>query len=376
MSNGRLDIVIGGQLGSEGKGNYVNHVASEYDIHVRVGGPNAGHSYFFGDEKCVSQSVPCGWTNKESWLVLGAGAIIEPDTLIKELARFDALQPGVRGRVFVDGNASILSHDDHKAEGGVDGELHRRIGSTGEGVGAARLGRLGRDETKHTLARDCKQLIEEPGIYIIEDSQRLLTQSIKRGKNVLLEGTQGSGLSFIHGPWPYCTTSETNASGILADCGLAPQLVTGVLLVVRTYPIRVAGNSGPLYKEISWEELSRRLGKEVHEKTTVTKKTRRVGEWDPVLFKKAVSLNQPTAIALGFLDYINPADEGKTDYDSLSRESKDFIHEVEFQAAEEMGWPVPVVFAGTGGPKWSIVDRRNHVPAFGGAVEVGVGAIW
>ena len=64
-------------------------------------------------------------------------------------------------------------------------------------------------------------------------------------------------------------------------------LVTRVLLVARTYPIRVAGNSGPLKNELTWEEISRRVGKQVMERTTVTNKIRRVGEWDEELLDNA-----------------------------------------------------------------------------------------
>lgn len=355
-ATGRLDIVVGGQYGSESKGNFASHIANEYDIFVRVGGPNAGHSFYYGDEKIVVQSLPCGWTNPDAWLVIGAGAVVSPEILLDEVERFSVFMPSIKSRLIVDGGATVLSHNEHMTEGGVDGELHKRIGSTGEGVGAARLGRIHRDPERFKLARDVESLKR----YVVENTHKVLTDSIKTGKSVLIEGTQGSGLSLIHGPWPYCTTADTNASGIIADTGLAPTLVTGTMLVVRTYPIRVAGTSGPMRGEISWDILSSRLGKPVHEKTTVTKKTRRVSEWDSELFRKSVSLNQPTSIALGFLDYVNPADEGKTDYNALSSESLHFIEMVEEEAEIEMGRRVPVTMLGTGGPRWSVIDIRKN----------------
>ena len=89
-------------------------------------------------------------------------------------------------------------------------------------------------------------------------------------------------------------------------------LVNRVLLVARTYPIRVAGNSGSLKNELTWEEISRRVGKQVVERTTVTNKIRRVCEWDEELLDNAVTLNCPTSIAVTFMDYLSPQDEGKT----------------------------------------------------------------
>jgi adenylosuccinate synthase len=41
-----VDVLVGGQYGSEGKGNIVGHIAPEYSLLVRVGGPNAGHKVF------------------------------------------------------------------------------------------------------------------------------------------------------------------------------------------------------------------------------------------------------------------------------------------------------------------------------------------
>ena len=48
----------------------------------------------------------------------------------------------------------------------------------------------------------------------------------------------------------------------------------------------MAGNSGPLKGETSWEEL----GLEP-ERTTVTNKVRRVGDWDPELLEEAIRAN-------------------------------------------------------------------------------------
>lgn len=345
---GRVMVVVGGQYGSEGKGVIVKHIADEYDVHVRVGGCNAGHSFYHRGQKHVVQSIPIGWTNPKAMLFLGAGAVVSPKILLKELKEISKIDPTVTSRLVIDGNASVLGEAEHQAEGGVDGELHQRIGSTGEGVGAARLGRLGRDPTKFLLARSVPELAP----WIEENTPEIIQNSLATC-NVLVEGTQGSGLSLVHGPWPHCTTADCNAAGIIADVGLSPLQVTDILLVVRTYPIRVAGNSGPLKNEITWEQLSEKLGKTVHEKTTVTKKTRRIGMWDDELFHRAVVLNRPTAIAVTFLDYIDPADEGKTKWDQLSVRSRCFVQRVESLSGRS------VDFIGTGGEGWKVVDRRD-----------------
>ena len=61
---GKLTVLIGGQYGSEGKGAIAAKVADRYDVHVRVGSPNAGHTIYWRGEKHVMQSIPCGWERR------------------------------------------------------------------------------------------------------------------------------------------------------------------------------------------------------------------------------------------------------------------------------------------------------------------------
>ena len=183
--------------------------------------------------------------------------------------------------------------------------MHRRIGSTGEGVGPARIARIQRNPE---WFRQFKDVAEEYGLSkcMAENTPASIAAAQDTGSNILIEGTQGSALSLLHSYWPYCTSIDTNAAGIISEVGIAPSRVTDVLMVCRTYPIRVHGNSGPMKNEITWEELSRRTGVAIDpEKTTVTKKTRRIAEWDSELFKQSCILNAPTEIALTFADYVD-----------------------------------------------------------------------
>jgi adenylosuccinate synthase len=260
------------------------------------------------------------------------------------------VDPTIDDRLIIDAQAGALDRSFHEEEGGTEGELHQRIGSTGEGVGAARIARICRDPSRFKLVKD---IADEYGLqrYLRENTPKLLQQYLDSGQNILLEGTQGSGLSLIHGPWPYVTSHDTNAAQLAVDAGIPPMLVNRILLVARTYPIRVAGNSGPLKNELAWEEISQRIGKQVVERTTVTNKIRRVGEWDEELLDNAITLNRPTSIAITFIDYLSPQDEGKTQWEDLSDTAKQFVRYVESR------FRVRVSLIGTGGPNWSIVDR-------------------
>lgn len=351
---GNLTILIGGSYGSEGKGVISAYLAPEFDWAVRSGGPNAGHSFKYMGDKIVMQSIPCAWINPKAKLAIAAGGMVEPDRFFEELAMIESYDFGIGHRIYIDPQAVILDENARAAEGGTAGDMHTNIGSTGEGVGAARIMRIARRQALFgippvKLACEVKELL--PYLSSTPISERLY-QALHSGENILLEGTQGSGLSLLHGPYPFVTSADTNAAQLLADVGLSPRSLSDIIMVCRTYPIRVAGNSGPMHAEISWEELSKRIGKPVLEHTTVTKKVRRIGEWDDDLFMRSVRLNEPTQIALTFVDYLNPEDEGKTSWDDLSKTTKSFVARLEKMSG------VPVSLLGTGGENWEIIDRR------------------
>lgn len=303
---GKMCVLVGGQYGSEGKGAIAAHVAYDYDVHVRVGSPNAGHTIYWKNGKHVMQTIPCGWINPRAKIVIGRGALINMDLLMQELKHVEQYYPDFRKRLYIDSQAGVLDERFHEQEGGTEGEMHRRIGSTGEGVGPARMARISRDPEQFRLF---ESVVDEYGLedVVCYDTPTMLANLQDAGWDVLIEGTQGSGLSLYHSHWPYCTSVDTNAAGIIAEVGIAPKRVTDVLMVCRTYPIRVAGNSGPMQGEITWEELSDRTGQDlVPERTTVTHKVRRIAEWDDDLFDKSCLLNAPTEIALTFCDYVDP----------------------------------------------------------------------
>lgn len=351
--------VIGGQYGSEGKGVVVAAIANSYQIHVRVGGPNAGHSFQHQGRIWKMQSVPCGWINRNATSVIGRGALVSLAQLEREIHLIEEVDPSIRKRVIVDAEAIIIDPELH-AEGHTEGELHRRIGSTGEGIGAARVARIMRDpELSYTFGAAMnrntmhyKSEYAHLGSMLAENTSYFLNRQAKGGTSILLEGTQGAGLSLVHGPWPYCTSADVGVAQMCADIGLAPSLVGRRLMVVRTFPIRVAGNSGPLNGEMTWEEMSAHVGQPVEERTTVTRKIRRIGTWDEDLVRQAVLRNDPTHMALMFADYLSPEDEGKVSYERLSDKTRTFVQYL------ERAFGVSVSIVGTGGDGWKTIVRE------------------
>lgn len=345
---GYVDVLVGGQYGSEGKGQVAAYLAKEYDILIRVGGPNAGHSVYEGNKKVAYHQLPSGSNlGKDTKLLIGPGAVVNPEVLLKELS--DHVID--KKRLTIDGRAMIITNQDKEKEA----TLVKTIGSTGQGVGNATARRILERGNKISLAKDIPDLKE-----FIGEASSYLEKAYKEGKRILLEGTQGTGLSLYHGSYPHVTSRDTTASACLSEAGIHPRKVRRVIMVCRTYPIRVEspkdGNSGPL-NEISWDEVSKRSGKPLDEiikteKTTTTGKKRRVGEFEWYNVHKAALLNGATDIALTFTDYISNDNQNAMRFEQLTEETLNFIQEVERVTN------VPVSLISTGFNGHSIIDKR------------------
>lgn len=351
--SGEVVALVGAQYGSEGKGLVAAAYANKFDVHVRTGGPNAGHTYYHNGTKYVARSIPCGWINPNAHLYIGPGAVVDLEVFAEELNVIQKVDPDIGSRITIDPRAVVISHAQRMAEGGVHGQAHKQIGSTGEGVGLARMSRINRDtlivpsSAPFHCDRICNHhayLSEELKVNIGDVSEELYNK-ITRGAKVLLEGTQGYGLSLTLGDWPYCTSADTNAAQLASDAGISPSFVKRTILVARTYPIRVWGNSGPLYGETTWEELGLQP-----EYTTVTKKVRRVGRWNSKLVAAAARVNSPAELFITFLDYMFPETAGATTELDISTRAMDWIYDVAVEVKAS------VIGVGTGPQTYHILE--------------------
>lgn len=345
-----VDVLVGGQYGSEGKGNIVGHIAPEYDLLVRVGGPNAGHKVFAEPAPEVYHHLPSGTQRApNARLLLGAGAVIYPDELMHEIAVHNVSAE----RLSIDPQAMIIEDADRSEEA----KKLAAISSTFRGVGAASarkiMGRGDKSRPKVRLAKHVSEL--RP---FIREAQGVLEDAYVQGKKILLEGTQGTSLSMHHGSYPHVTSRDTTVAGCLSDAGIAVTRVRRVVMVCRTYPIRVGGPSGPLGIAVSYEELARRSGIPISqlidtEKTTTTKKQRRLAEFDWKQLHQSALLNGPTDIALTFVDYLDVRNREAYRFDQLTLETLRFIEEVERVSG------VQVSLISTNFHWRNVVDRRS-----------------
>ena len=351
-----VDVLVGGQWGSEGKGHIASYLAPEYDVLVRVGGPNAGHKVYRDAGALTYHHLPSGTQENESAkVVIGPGAVIRVPDLMSEIVDCGR----TRASLFIDPNAMVIESVDvdRENEGSAEGGGMSAIGSTRRGVGEATARKVLRPGATPAvrLAGDILELREylRPTVEILDDAFRA-------GGRVFLEGTQGTGLSLHHGSYPHVTSRDTTVSGCLAEAGIAPGRVRRVIMVVRSYPIRVKGPSGPMGRQISWADVARRSGQNARqlwkqELSSTSKRLRRVAEFNWTQLRTAASLNGPTDIALSFTDYIARDNQRARRFEQLTQGTIRFIEEIERVASA----PVSLVVTRFRHPERSIIDRRK-----------------
>jgi hypothetical protein len=244
---------------------------------------------WFQDNQYKMQQLPIGWVSPHATLVLTAGTIINEEVLTREIQMARDAGRDVRHRLMIHRDAVVITKEDVEAEQ----RITKSIGSTGEGVGAARRRKMSRGE-RIRRAKDIESL--EP--YVVARGEYF--GRLHACERIMLEGTQGAGLCLHYGEYPYVTSWPVNTAQLISDAGLPPDSLHEIFGVIRTMPIRVGGHSGPMASESSFEKL----GLEP-EFTTVTKKERRISseiDWHELDY--AFMINHPTRLCLTFGDYL------------------------------------------------------------------------
>lgn len=315
-----VTVIVGGQYGSEGKGKVAHCLAIERHatFAVRTGGPNAGHTVIEPpDRPVVLRQLPTAAFIPNVMCVLGPGSYIDPDILLQEISRTRL----TADRLLIDPKAIIITEEDKEKE--RQSGLRQSIGSTQSGTGAAVIKRIERKSASVTAESD-RRLAE-----FIKPITPILRKALTKGARVILEGTQGFGLSPLHSPtYPYVTSRDTTAAAFVSEVGLSPMDVDEVVMVLRAFPIRVSGNSGPLPNEVDWQTVTEESGSPtpIIERTSVTKNVRRVARFDPEIIRSAIATNAPTHIVLNHVDYI---DYDCREQNSLSLKAAHFVDSVE-----------------------------------------------
>lgn len=361
MEESNTTIVVGGHFGDEGKGKVVSYLAlkDKPDVVARAGvGPNAGHTVYKDGREYGLRMIPCGFMNEDSRLYIGAGVLVDTKHFLDEVGITKT-----RGRIYLDKRCAIIE-DKHKEQDSSDKYLKEKVGTTGSGCGPANAERAHRTIK---LAQDIPELKE----YLM-DVPLEINNAIDQGGKILVEASQGFGLSLFYGTYPFVTSKDTSASMAATDVGIGPTRVGNVLIVYKAYTTRVG--EGPMKNFIDeesikdyplWQEILKEaemkgftggvndiLAGYLSEKGTVTGRSRRVGGFDYALAKYSAMVNGATEVCITCLDKLFPESRSMTGYDELPERVRKYINKIE----ENIG--VKVKLISTGPESEDMIDLR------------------
>jgi adenylosuccinate synthase len=344
----KVIAVIGAQWGDEGKGKIVDLLAERFDIVARYqGGHNAGHSVQVGDQSFVLHLLPSGIVHRGKTCVLGNGMVIDPKAFFVEADRLT--QQGIEvspERVKISSRAHLIFpyHRalDHTSEERLGNE---KVGTTLRGIGPAYEDKAGRrgirtadalvpDVLRSRIERnledanriieayggerlDADEIFDEMSVLterlgpFIADTTHYLNVAATEGRSILLEGAQATLLDVDHGTYPFVTSSTTVAGGAIIGTGLAPNRLTGVLGIVRTYTTRVGEGPFPTEMLEGEAELGQMIRERGREYGASTGRPRRCGWFDAFATRYAAEINGFSSVALTKLDVLDTLDEIK-----------------------------------------------------------------
>ena len=376
-------VIVGAQWGDEGKGKIVDLLAQHSDLVCRYqGGPNAGHTIIANGETYKFKHMPSGilW-GKEC--VLGAGCVIDPGVFVEELDDLEARGISTE-TVRVSGNAHLVMPWHVALDGASERRLGRlQIGTTRRGIGPAysdkstRLGirvqdlfdpKILRQKIETALAEkniwlervyelepfDLDDVAERHEAFaqrlrpFVADTSLFVDEALRDGKDVLLEGAQGTLLDLDHGTYPFVTSSNPIAGAAATGIGIGPNRIDRVIGVSKAYVTRVGAGPFPSEMEPELSAQVRELGQEYG---TVTGRNRRPGWLDLVALRYAVRLNGIGSLALTKLDVLSAFEELQVCVAYRlpdGTETKDFpAHQSDFHHARPVfesvpGWTEPL----------------------------------
>jgi adenylosuccinate synthase len=336
-------VIIGTQWGDEGKGRVVDVYAATASMVVRYqGGDNAGHTVIIGEQRFALHLIPSGIVRLRP-SILGNGMVINPKSLLREIASLEEQGLKVRPHIFISEDAHLimpyhLALDAASEQAAGAG----KIGTTLKGIGPAyvdkysrthglrvgdlrnaayfraRLGDIVReknvilDRVHGAPTMDADAIFDEYMGYFAEmqpmitDTSAMVWDALQRGEEILFEGANATMLDIDHGTYPYVTCSTCTAGGAPVGAGVGPTKIDRVIGVVKAYTSRVGEGPFPTELKNAVGDRIRELG---HEYGTTTGRPRRCGWLDVCVLRKAVRVNALAALAVTHLDILGEFDE-------------------------------------------------------------------
>lgn len=338
-----VSVIVGAQWGDEGKGKIVDLLSEKVDVVARYqGGPNAGHTVVVNGKEIVLHQIPSGILWPHTTCVIGNGVVIDPEVFMEELAFVQGQGIDVEGRLLISDRAHLILPY-HRCLDGASEEQQgdKKIGTTGRGIGPAYMDKVGRigvracdvldkavlTERIHDTLASHNRMLEtiykcEPmkaqeivdlcltfantvGDYIT-DTSVYIDKAIKDGKEILLEGAQGTMLDVDYGTYPFVTSSNPVAGGACIGVGIGPSKLDEIIGIVKAYTTRVGMGPFPTEFDEEFSEHVRQLGGEFG---ATTGRPRRCGWFDAVVVENAVRVNGLTMLVITKLDVLDTLEE-------------------------------------------------------------------
>ncbi|MEN2325534.1 adenylosuccinate synthase [Lacticaseibacillus paracasei] len=336
-------VIVGTQWGDEGKGKITDFLSQGAKVVSRYqGGDNAGHTIHANGEVYKLRLVPSGVLYPHQLSVIGNGVVVNPKSLVGELARL--AEQGVTGEnLRISDRAHVILPYHIKldklqeAAKGAD-----KIGTTNRGIGpaymdkAARVGirmadLLDKEIFEERLKANLKAKNEEfVKVYdstpmnfddIFEeyyqygqqlkqyvcDTSIVLNDAIDKGEHVLFEGAQGIMLDIDQGTYPFVTSSNP-AGGVTVGAGVGASKIDRVVGVAKAYTSRVGDGPFPTELLDKTGDFIRNAG---HEFGTVTGRPRRIGWFDAVVVRHSRRVAGITDLCLNSIDVLTGLDKVK-----------------------------------------------------------------
>lgn len=349
-------IVVGCQSGDEGKGKFTDVLAAGAYAVVRYqAGPHTGHTVTTQDGEFKFIQVPAGAV-RGAIGVLGNGCVIEPLSLLEEIARVET-QLGRQIDLRISHSAHVVMpyhplEDEglerlrgtelatSKATGFSTGS--GQLGSTKRGVGPCRADKMARigirmvdlldeDVLRARLSvlvpMKTRLLQEVYGLTAVEigggldvdelvatyrdcggslapyldDVSVFLERARAEGRYLVYEGAQSLALDVEHGTYPYCSSGYSAAGGVTVGTGSPPSVAFETVGVAKAYMVQVGG--GPLPTEL-FGDIADYLVKRGREIGTVTGRKRRVGWLDLAFLRRSVRIEGIHRLCVTNLDVL------------------------------------------------------------------------
>ena len=340
-----VTAVVGANWGDEGKGKITDVLASSADVVIRFqGGANAGHTIKNSYGKFALHTLPSGVFHPDVVNIIGNGVALDPNRVEEEVeglvkrgvpapklmisdraqivmsyhVLFDALEEArLAGRSFGSTKSGIAPfYSDKYAKTGIQVSELQDMDALREKV-------EGICEKKNVLLRylyhheelSADDVMKELEHYrevlapYVADTSSWLSNALREGRQILLEGQLGTMKDPDHGIYPMVTSSSTLAGYGAVGAGIPPYEIKKIIAVTKAYSSAVG--AGEFVSEIFGDEAEelRRRGGDGGEYGATTGRPRRVGFYDVVASKYGCRLQGATDVALTVLDVLGYLDE-------------------------------------------------------------------